>query len=153
MEKILAGLAAVVLMTPWLGFGQAGPAEASVSVSAEHELIKAENDWNDALIRRDAALLEPLMAQDYIATDAAGTVETRAQTLADVKSGDLRLASAVNDEYKIHAYGDAAVVNYRATIKGRFKGMDISGQYRETDMWVKRGAHWECVAAHFSKLG
>ena len=144
----------MALAAPWLVLGQAGARQAGTSLNAsiEQELIGLESEWNEALKRSDAVSLDPLMADDYMVTDWAGGVTTKAQNLADVKSGGIKLASAVNDEYKIHIYGSTAVVNYRATIKGQANGADISGRYRETDTWVKHGGHWQCVAAHFSKL-
>ena len=49
---------------------------------------------------------------------------------------------------KVRVFGNAAVVTGRTTIKGgKYKGKDISGQYRFTDTWVKRNGHWLCVAS------
>jgi hypothetical protein len=85
-------------------------------------------------------------------TDPGGAVESKKESLADLRSGDLKYTSAVNDEFTVHIYENAAVLNYRSTVKGQFKGNDVSGQYRMTDMWVKRDGRWQCVAAHQSKL-
>ena len=48
---------------------------------------------------------------------------------------------------KVRAYGDTAVVTYVTTDKGKFKGQDISGRYRWTDVFVRRGGTWQIVAA------
>jgi ketosteroid isomerase-like protein len=148
------GLAAVALITPWLLSGQGSPQSEITpkSIKVEAALVKLEEQWNAALIKGDAAFLDALIADDYMDTDPGGVIENKAESLADLRSGDLKYTSMVNDDYKVHAYDDAAVLSYRSTIKGKFKGSDISGQYRMTDMWIKRGGRWLCVAAHQSKL-
>src|ERR1019366_4513539 len=154
MKIILASLAAVGLVMPWILFGQAGPRSATTtkSTSVEQELIKLEDGWNDALIKGDVAFLDPLMTEDYMDTDPCGAIENKAKSLADLKSGDLKYTSAVNGQYKVHIYENAAVLNYLCTVKGKFQGRDISGQYRVTDFWVKRADQWQCAAAHLSKM-
>jgi len=71
---------------------------------------------------------------------------------ADLKSGALTLTSLVADEMKVRVYGDAAVVTGRNTLKGKYQGMDINGQIRWTDTWVKHGGRWQCAATHGSKV-
>ena len=154
MRRILAGVVVIALVTPWLLFGQAKPQQAapSKSASVEQELIKLEEGWGDALVKGDVAFLDRILADDYMDTCDDGTVATKAQDIADLKSGDLKVTSLVADESKVRVYGKAAVVTYRFTLKGQFKDKDISGQYRETDTWVKRAGHWQCVASQESKI-
>jgi hypothetical protein len=35
---------------------------------------------------------------------------------------------------------------------GQYKGKDISGQYRWTDVFVKRQGRWQVVATHASQI-
>ena len=136
----------------WHLFGQASPQSPlkPESTKVQQELIKLEDDWNNALVKGDVVFLNSVIAEDYMDTDPGGSVENKAQSLADLKTGDLKYSSAVNDQYKVHVYGDAAVLNYRSSVKGQFQGKDISGQYRITDTWVKLTGKWQCVSAHLS---
>lgn len=77
---------------------------------------------------------------------------TKAQDLADVKSGAYVITSGVMDDIKVRVYGDTAVVTGRNTVKGQYKGKDISGQTRWTDTWVKSAGRWQCVATHSSRI-
>ena len=77
---------------------------------------------------------------------------TKAQALANLKSGADVYTSAVGDEWKVRVYGDAAVVLGRWTVKEQYKGKDVSGQYRFTDTWVKKGGRWQCVASAGTKI-
>jgi ketosteroid isomerase-like protein len=45
----------------------------------------------------------------------------------------------------VRVHGDVAVVTSRNTIKGTYMGKDISGAYRGTDVFVKRGGQWQVL--------
>ncbi len=53
---------------------------------------------------------------------------------------------------KVQVHGDAAVVTYRSTDKGSYKGNDLSGQYRWTDVFVKRNGRWQAIAGHGTRV-
>ena len=118
----------------------------------EQELIKLEKELADAWVKRDVALFDRVIADDYTWTAPYGIVSTKAQSLATLKSGEDVVTSWVVDEMKVRVYGDAAVVTGRSTIKETYKGEDVSGQYRWTDTWVKRAGGWQCVAGHSSEI-
>jgi ketosteroid isomerase-like protein len=123
-------------------------------VSAEQELIKLENGWNDATVKHDWAFFDQILADDYIGTDFDGNVGTKPEFLERLKSGESVMTSSITDDMKVRIYGNAAVVTGRTTtVNEQYKGKDISGQYRWTDMWVKDYAgRWQCVAEHVSKI-
>src|SRR4030066_239056 len=121
-------------------------------MSPDQELIKLENEWRDALVKHDWALLDQILADDCIWTDPDGNVWFKAQFLASLKSGEDVLAAAEADKIRVRVFGDAAVVTGRTTVKEQYKGKDISGQYQWTDMGVKDYAgRWQCVASHSSR--
>src|SRR4030042_2993963 len=102
-------------------------------MSPDQELIKLENEWRDALVKHDWALLDQILADDCIWTDPDGNVWTKAQFLASLKSGEDVLTAAEADKIRVRVYGDAAVVTGRTTVKEQYKGKDISGNYNWTD--------------------
>jgi ketosteroid isomerase-like protein len=152
MKRIMAAISLVSLLNAGLLHGQGAPPASIKKQSVEQELIGLETDWNDALISGNTEALSSMMTDDYMDTDPDGRVSTKSENLYALRSGDLRFTSIVNSEYKVHIYGDAAVLNYRSSVKGRFKGSSVGGKYRMTDMWVKRDGRWKCIAAHQSKL-
>jgi ketosteroid isomerase-like protein len=151
MKGILASIVLLFTVSCQL-FAQAKPAAPAKSASVEQELIKLENDWSNASVKRDAAVLGRLLADDWTNIDPDGTVVTKTQFLADHKSGVDVVSSAVADEMKVRVYGDAAVVLGRWTGKEQYKGKDVSGQYRFIDTWIKKDGRWQCVATAGSKI-
>ena len=120
--------------------------------SVEQEIIKLENEWGDALIKHNPAPINKMIADDFIGTTPDGAVYTKAQLLEEVKSSKEDIISMVDDEVKVHVYGDAAVMSARNTIKMRVEGKETIFLDRYTDTWVKRDGRWKCVAGHNSTI-
>ena len=154
MKRLLIPTVVLALVVPCLLFGQAKPQKAPSAKIAkvEQELIKLENGLNDATVKGDVAIFDRIAVDDLTDTDFTGRVWTKAQDIANVKSGTFKCTSAVNDDFKVRVYGDTAVVTGRNTVKAQFMGMDVSGQYRWTDTWIKRAGRWQLVATHNSKI-
>jgi ketosteroid isomerase-like protein len=155
MKRIAIAVSVVVLVlsVAILALTPAHQHIIAKNLSADQELIKLENDWGDALVKHDWAFLDRILADDYIWTDPDGNSWTKTELLASLKSGEDVITSAVTEGIRVRIYGDAAVVRGRTTVKEQYKGKDISGEYRWTDMWVKDYAgRWRCVADHSSKI-
>lgn len=149
LSALMLAIVVVLGATTMLpAFGQ----EKSKGPSAEQALIKLENDWDEASVKRDLVALGRILADDWVFTDSDGVMWTKAQTLDMLKSGEDVVSSAVSTDMKSHVYGSAAVVTGRYTAKEQMKGKDISGTTAFTDTWVKRPGGWQCVATHGSHL-
>jgi len=139
----------IILLTlamPSLVFAQKDAAKPSAET--EKELIKIEQDMSSALIKGDAATIEKMIADDCFLTAPDGSTQDKAQFMADVKSGDLKLQSQKFSDMEVHgANADAAFVTYVSTDKGSYKGKNIGGQFRWTDFYVKRDGRWMLVAS------
>ena len=122
------------------------------TTSDEQELIRLNNVWLDAMLKGDAAPLGRILADDYTLGGYDGTVFTKPQYLALMKSGDYVVASIKNDGTKVRIYGETAVTTTLWTEKSQDKGTNMSGQYRSTETWLKRDGQWQCIATHESKI-
>jgi ketosteroid isomerase-like protein len=114
----------------------------------EQELIALEHTWKDAVVKRDAAALQRLYADEYVSTDQEGLVWTKAQDIAiDTDTAAFsRVMSYKLDDLKVRVYGDVAVVTGLNMSKGTLFGKAASTKSRFTDVFVKRDGHWQCVA-------
>jgi len=125
------------------------PAEGPV----EGVLMQMERDWAQAYVKGDLAVIDRIEAADYAYVDSQGTAGDKAQDLAEIKSGVWKAQSASVEELKVRVFGNAAVVTGRTTLKGaQYKGKDMSGQFRFTDVFVNRDGRWQAVASHSSKI-
>ena len=90
-------------------------------------------------------------ADDIVSIDPGGRVTDKVQDKKDI-SGDLKFQSNEISDLKIHVFDNTAVVAGTSTLTGAFKGEDISGTYRYTDVWVKRNGKWQVVASQATKV-
>jgi len=156
MKRVLAIVALIVAASPLAlsqtAQSQSGQATSSGQQGVEQELIRLEREAVQALIKRDISVLESFTAEDYTGTSPDGMFYTRAQARDSVTSGDYALESAELDDMKVRVYGDTAVLTGRSTEKSRYKGQDVSGQYRFIDVFVKQGGRWRVVASQATRI-
>jgi ketosteroid isomerase-like protein len=115
----------------------------------ERELMKREEEWLDALRRRDAAALNEILADEFLYTVGQSRFGNKADALADLP--ELQLDSIVCQLVTAHVYGDIAVMGVCGTMKGSFKQEDYSSDYLESSVWVKREGRWRVAAAHLTR--
>jgi len=136
-----------ILTVALLSFGRQQSAAQGEDAAAEREVRQTIQKYRTALLQRDAATLEQIWADDYTFTNGAGETLSKAERLANLKSGATSLGSISEDEdIKVRVYGKVAVATSRVTIKGQYSGKQASGQYRSIHVWVKGAAGWQLVA-------
>ncbi len=137
MKKLYIAIAFMTLFGS-LGYGQ--------KMTAEQTLMKMEQEMTDAVIKGDMTVYDKYAADNAVFTDPGGVLTNKAQSIAMFKAGDLKIESSKIEGMKVQMFGNTAVVTYRTTDKGMYKGRDISGQYSWTDVFVKMGGKWKLVA-------
>ena len=115
--------------------------------TAEQEVRAAIEQYRTALMKRDTAALERIWADDYTFVNASGTVLTKAERLANAKSGATNLGTIESDpNMKIRVYGgDVAIAISRVTIKGQYSGKATSGQFQSSIVFAKMPTGWQLV--------
>jgi ketosteroid isomerase-like protein len=116
----------------------------------EQELRKLEQEWCEAYQQRDTQTLDRLLAADFIFTDDEGQVYDKPHYLAAVLQ---QVVTAYTlGEMRIRVYGDTGVVtspiSWHYTIAGKAAG----GEFRSTDVFVKRQGHWQIVASQDTRI-
>jgi len=76
-----------------LAVGQSATPPDSENSKSEQEVRQAIEKYRAALLQRDVPTLEKIWADDYIFVNASGEVLTKAQRLANAKSGATTLDS------------------------------------------------------------
>lgn len=119
----------------------------SVQDADTRALLRLEDQWASALVKRDSVVFNRLLAVNFVYTENDQMMD-RAAVLHSVVAGSDTVTAAHNEEMKVHRYGPVtAVVTGWLIVQGRNAGGDFTHRYRFTDTWVKRGARWQIVAA------
>src|SRR5881394_1507746 len=109
-------------------FGQSTTQQESKNSKTEKEVRQMIGKYRTALLQRDIATLEKIWADDYVFVNASGDVLTKAQRLANAKSGATTLDSIREEEnITVRVYENSAVATSRVIIKGQYSGQPTSG--------------------------
>jgi ketosteroid isomerase-like protein len=118
-----------------------------------HEIDHLEDVWRDALMRGDTTVMSSLLADDYMAITPSGTLQTKDETLANLRSGRLHIASLEVTDRKVRFYGSTALVTSTAEVKAANVDGDLSGSYRYTRVYVKDAAGaWKIVSWEANRI-
>jgi ketosteroid isomerase-like protein len=118
----------------------------------DQQLKQIEDDWQKATRTKDAAALKHIIAADWVATDDKGNLLNREQYLSQTTSNPDAIQSSENTDMKVRVYGNTAVVTGGLTEKGTRNGTAYLDTYRWTDVFVKRGGHWQAVVSQWAKV-
>jgi ketosteroid isomerase-like protein len=124
------------------------PRPAAKGATAEETLLRNEDGWAAALVKRDAAYFNRMLAPRFVYTEDAKLM-TRADVLRDATSGTDTVTAAHNEDMVVHQAGPVtAVVTGILVVEGRSSGKRFVHRYRFTDTWVKQDdGQWQIVAA------
>jgi len=120
--------------------------------SAEQMLLQLERDWEQAGAKNDQAALDRILAPEFVGTDSDGVLLTKAQQDSARKAGTRRATTFTQEDYKVHVFGDAAVVTGRSTLVGVRDGKPINERSRWTDFFVRRNGRWQAVASQTTRI-
>ncbi len=137
---LMAALLAAIWAVPAL------EASAQASRTTEQALFRLEDDWTRALVRRDAAGFDRILASAWVYSDEHGIIGKKA-AIAEFTTGSDTVTAASNEGMKAYVYGDAAVVIGVLITEGRGKSGPFRHRYRYTDTWARIGTRWRCVAS------
>jgi uncharacterized protein (TIGR02246 family) len=123
----------------------------SLSASAQEpaeQVLKLEDQWTEALIKADTAALDQLYTDDIVYTHTNGTVNTKAQFLDSLKAGKAKYFAVERSDVKVQAYGDTAIVTFRAVIKVNA----VTLPSRIMHVFVRQNGQWRMAAYQSTRL-
>ncbi|HJV74510.1 MAG TPA: nuclear transport factor 2 family protein [Noviherbaspirillum sp.] len=147
MNLVVPALFSVWLLAAPLALAQGGNGNVEQQISALSDAMIQAN------LKGDANFYQKYYAEDATIVHGNGKLFTKAQELADLKSGSLKYESIDVREKTIHAYGDTAVVQVLLTFKGLLSGKQFGPiDLRRTVVWVKQKGNWKIVAWQVTRV-
>jgi ketosteroid isomerase-like protein len=148
---ITAGLAATLAGSA--AASQAPGMPRSERHESRHEIDQLEEDWRVAALKSNIGAMDALLADDYIAITASGTLQTKDQALANLRSGLTHFTTLDLSDRKVRFYGTTAVVTSIAQVRGVTPEGDLSGNYRYTRVYVRTPQmKWKIVSFEASRI-
>ncbi len=136
----------------------AGPVYAGAQKPQKHpdwhrQIGRLEIQWRNAILTSDTAAMSSLLAEDYTGITPDGTLQTKDDTLANLRSGRIHFSVIDVSDCKIRFYGGTAVVTSRAEVDGTNADEPISGNFRYTRVYVRnQQGRWEIVSFEASPI-
>ena len=128
-------------------------AAAAAHAALPPDLAKAVADYDAAQIKGDGAELKRLLADDYTLINSSGSIENKAQLIADYTAPGYKLDPFVVKEPVEKVWTDGAVMGGIATLSGTDGGKRFEVTLRFADIWAKRHGAWQVIYTHVSKPG
>ncbi len=109
------------------------------------DLAHAAQDFDQAQMHSDGKALRQLLADDYLLATGHGTVENKAQFIADYTAAGFHLDPYVVREPIERVWNDGAVLGGVVTFSGIDGGKRFKVDLRFADVWAKRNGRWQVV--------
>ena len=161
MKKILIGLMMLTVASMLLACGDQGankPANAPANnansatpvntAAVEGDIKKLVADYAAGMAKNDAAAFDKITNDNFMFVSNDGSVQTKAERLASMKSGETKYESLTYEDLNIRVKpdGEAALVIGKATVKGTNMGKPIDGVNRVTQVWGKMKDGWKLIS-------
>jgi len=119
----------------------------------EDEIVAREDALLRAITTNDVALLDDVLHEDLLFNGPDGQTGTKAQDLANYRTGGIQLRRAEASDRLVSAIGDDVVVAVTVALEGSYLGLPVDGRYRYLRVWKRIGGAWRVIAGSVVPLG
>jgi len=115
------------------------------AIEVEQFVRQLNDEWVKAIMRADAETLNRVMADDFFFTYPLEG-DDKAQFIADVTSGDLKIAHLSRERVSVRVFGTTAVLTAHDSGTWLYHGRELSGQYKIISVYTERAGRWQLCA-------
>lgn len=118
----------------------------------ENHFKKLEHDWERALLAKDLAELDRILASDFVLVGirSTGTQLITREVWLDTLLHKMRIEAFSASATRVRVYKDSAVVSMEGAWTLTLNGREIDENFLLTDVWVQQGDQWKVVLRHSS---
>jgi ketosteroid isomerase-like protein len=110
------------------------------------EVLKVEEEKDDAMKNHDMATLNRIFADDLTFTNAKGKVLTKSERMEEIRSGSVKNLTSDKGNYILHFYGNTVILTARENSVVEYHGTVINSPRRYVTCYVKINGQWKYVA-------
>jgi len=115
------------------------------AIEVEQHIRQLNDEWVKAIMRADADALNRIMADDFYFTYPLEG-DDKAQFIADITSGDLKIKHIAREQLNVRVFGNTAVLTARDSATWLYHGRELAGQYKILSVFTERDGHWQLCA-------
>jgi ketosteroid isomerase-like protein len=128
---------------------EGGPESAE---QAKKEVLEINEKVDQALLAKDADALAPYLSEDLDYTNQFGELVTKAEWLANIRSGKLTNVDLKHEMVHLHVFGNAVVAVGLSHTTLIYQGKVSHDPRRFTRVFVKQDGGWRLVAQHVTLI-
>ncbi len=114
--------------------------------AAEQQIKAIDEQGREAALKGDTGYLEKYLADNYIAIGGNGQEMTKDQVIQSRKDGKVKYEAIDIKDTKVRTFGNTAIVEHEAHVKGTGPTGPFDGNYRATFVYVKQGNGWKLAS-------
>src|ERR1700749_1338353 len=104
---------------------------------AKRQVEALEEQWRQAQLSGDVAIMDKLLSDDYIGISMTGKIVTKMQQLDRMRSHKFATTKLELGEMQVKLVGSIAIVTSRAEVEGTNEGMPVQGTFRYTRVYQR----------------
>ena len=116
------------------------------------EISDLLDQYNDALLKKDADTLGRIWADDLSFVNLRGDLINKKDRIDNIKTGATELKTAVVSQKQVRMYGNSAVATLVVKVNGQYSGEEGNGEFRVTTVWAKPKGMWQMVAVQMTPI-
>ena len=145
MRPFLLLLFVGLLLIPTIGRQVSGQNAATIVEETKKDVLKFEDERNQAILNRDTTTLDRMYAEEITWTMSNGDLLNKQQVLANIGSENQRLFSIQHSDKRIHVFGNTVILTATSNSSERYKDKMITVPRRFTNVYVKQDGQWKLV--------
>lgn len=114
-------------------------------IEIEQQLRQMNDEWVKALVRRDSATLDRIMADDFVFLYPMEGDDKR-QFIDEVVGGSLSVQQLTRANVTVRIWGYTAALSALDSVQWFYQGRDFSGNYKVVQIYSCRDDQWRLVA-------
>lgn len=127
-------------------------AQDDSNAAASAKIIALEKAWNQAYKMRDSKALGSLLDDSLVLIEDDGSVKSKAQFLAGMKSSNSNEEQVSPESIAVHIHGQTAIAVGVFAAKGSRGGKPYVRRERFVDTWILKNGNWICVATNATPI-
>jgi len=146
--KICALLAAIILSSN--AVSDTGVSDTT-SMTDEQQVIAVQQDWIDAEVNHDKAVLERVLDERFVIHTSSGTSDSKAEIIESVLQWNL-VAQTLSDQFVL-VDGDTAIImgvaHFTVAVEGKEDQLSAA---RYITTYIKRDGQWRALALQMNGI-
>ncbi len=127
-------------------------AQTDSDAAARTKVIALEKAWNQAYKLGDVKALGTLLDDSVVLIEDDGSLQTKAEFLAGVKSTTANEEQVAPESLDVHVFGQTAIAVGVFAAKGSRAGKPYVRRERFVDTWILKNGNWVCVATNATPM-